>query len=118
MPSAQPAAWSCFVHSGKVSHGPSHPDQATSIAAVCAATVVTSAAVAFASTAPATATPRPSSASTCRLGNGVKHVISIVLDNVHFSRDNPNVPSDLEQMPHLLNFLTSNGTVLSNTHTP
>ncbi|HEX8092360.1 hypothetical protein [Jatrophihabitans sp.] len=41
-----------------------------------------------------------------------------MLDNVHFSRDNPNVPSDLEQMPHLLNFLTSNGTVLSNTHTP
>ncbi|HEU5269477.1 MAG TPA: hypothetical protein VFU36_06080, partial [Jatrophihabitans sp.] len=37
---------------------------------------------------------------------------------MHFSRDNPNVPSDLEQMPHLLNFLKSNGTVLSNTHTP
>ena len=56
----------------------------------------------------------------CRLdlGNGVKHVISIVFDNVHFSRDNPNVPSDLEQMPHLLNFLKSNGTVLSNMHTP
>jgi hypothetical protein len=56
--------------------------------------------------------------SGCRLGNDVKHVISIVFDNVHFSRDNPNVPSDLEQMPHLLNFLKSNGTVLSNTHTP
>lgn len=52
------------------------------------------------------------------MGNGVKHVISLVFDNVHFSRDNPNVPSDLEQMPHLLNFLKSNGTVLSNTHTP
>ena len=39
-------------------------------------------------------------------------------DNVHFARDNPNVPSDLEQMPHLLNFLKSNGTVFSNTHTP
>ena len=52
------------------------------------------------------------------LGNGVKHVISLVFDNVHFSRDNPNVPSDLEQMPHLLNFLKYNGTVLSNTHTP
>ena len=44
-------------------------------------------------------------ASSCQLGNGVKHVISIVFDNVHFFRDNPNVPSDLEQMPHLLNFL-------------
>ena len=44
--------------------------------------------------------------SSCEMGNGVQHVISIVFDNVHFSRDNPNVPSDLEQMPHLLNFLT------------
>ncbi|HEY8316329.1 MAG TPA: hypothetical protein VIG35_05640 [Gaiellaceae bacterium] len=63
--------------------------------------------------AAAAATP-----SGCQLGNGVKHVINIVFDNVHFSRDNPNVPSDLEQMPHLLNFLKSNGTVFSNSHTP
>jgi type II secretory pathway pseudopilin PulG len=54
----------------------------------------------------------------CHLGNGVQHVINIVFDNVHFSRDNPNVPSDLEQMPHLLNFLKQNGTVFSNSHTP
>ena len=39
-------------------------------------------------------------------------MINIVFDNVHFARDNPNVPSDLEQMPHLLNFLKHNGTVL------
>src|SRR5262249_50923182 len=45
-------------------------------------------------------------------------VINIVFDNVHFFRDNPNVPSDLEQMPTLLKFLESNGTVLSNMHTP
>src|SRR2546429_239899 len=57
-------------------------------------------------------------ASNCKLGNGVRHVINLVFDNVHFFRDNPNVPSDLEQMPHLLNFLKSNGTVLSNVHTP
>ena len=57
-------------------------------------------------------------APTCNLGHGVSHVINIVFDNVHFSRDNPNVPSDLEQMPHLLNFLKDNGTVFSNTHTP
>ena len=56
--------------------------------------------------------------STCQLGSGVQHVISLVFDNVHFARDNPNVPSDLEQMPHLLNFLEQNGTVLSNVHTP
>ena len=56
--------------------------------------------------------------ASCDLGNGVSHVINIVFDNVHFARDNPNVPSDLEQMPHLLNFLKQNGTVFSNTHTP
>ena len=56
--------------------------------------------------------------TTCQLGNGVQHVISLVFDNVHFARDNPNVPSDLEQMPHLLNFLEQNGTVMSNLHTP
>jgi hypothetical protein len=89
------------------------------IVAICAATALTtSAAVAVASLTPAAATPQPSAASGCQLSNGVQHVISIVFDNVHFSRDNPNVPSDLEQMPHLLNFLKSNGTVLSNTHTP
>ncbi len=66
----------------------------------------------------ATAAHLSTAGTGCQLGNGVKHVISIVFDNVHFSRDNPNVPSDLEQMPHLLSFLTSNGTVLSNTHTP
>jgi hypothetical protein len=57
-------------------------------------------------------------ATSCRLGNGVQHVINIVFDNVHFSRDNPNVPSDLEQMPHLLSFLKQYGTVFSNSHTP
>ncbi len=56
--------------------------------------------------------------TSCQLGNGVQHVINIVFDNVHFARDNPNVPSDLEQMPHLLSFLESNGTVFSNSHTP
>jgi hypothetical protein len=64
------------------------------------------------------APPAGADTSSCQLGNGVQHVIEIVFDNVHFFRDNPNVPSDLEQMPHLLNFLESNGTVFSNSHTP
>jgi hypothetical protein len=64
------------------------------------------------------APPAGADSSSCQLGNGVKHVIEIVFDNVHFFRDNPNVASDLEQMPHLLNFLESNGTVFSNSHTP
>ncbi|HEY6474201.1 MAG TPA: hypothetical protein VIY26_15005 [Acidimicrobiales bacterium] len=56
--------------------------------------------------------------SNCELGNGVKHVIEITFDNIHFYRDNPNVPSDLEMMPNLLNFIEGNGTMLSNNHTP
>jgi hypothetical protein len=82
-----------------------------------AALVVTSAAgaIAVGPPSPSVAAPAP---PACQLGNGVQHVINIVFDNVHFFRDNPNVPSDLEQMPHLLNFLEHNGTVYSNTHTP
>jgi hypothetical protein len=57
----------------------------------------------------------------CRLqsgDSGVKHVIYIQFDNTHFKRDNPNVPSDLEQMPNLLNFIKTNGTLDTNHHTP
>ncbi|MGB2952125.1 MAG: hypothetical protein WBB74_01890 [Gaiellaceae bacterium] len=53
----------------------------------------------------------------CQLGNGIKHVIYVQFDNTHFRRDNPNVPSDLEQMPHLLNYLRGNGTLMTNDHT-
>jgi hypothetical protein len=71
------------------------------------------------SPAHATATG-PSDDVGCQLGSAgrqIKHVIFIQFDNVHFHRDNPNVPSDLEQMPHLLNFLQGNGTLLTNDHT-
>jgi hypothetical protein len=56
--------------------------------------------------------------SSCHLGNGVTHVVRLGFDNVHFFRDNPNVPSDLQMMPNLLNFFENNGTFLSNNHTP
>src|SRR5262247_2022187 len=59
-------------------------------------------------------------ASSCRLNSSqgnIKHVIYIIFDNVHFRRDNPNVPSDLEQMPNLLNFIRDNGTLHTNHHT-
>jgi hypothetical protein len=58
--------------------------------------------------------------SSCVLGNGsgrIKHVVYLQFDNVHLRRDNPNVPSDLEQMPHLLNFLKGNGTLLNKQYT-
>ena len=59
--------------------------------------------------------------AACQLqspGGQIKHVVHITFDNVHLRRDNPNVPSDLEQMPNLLNFLLNNGTVTGNHHTP
>lgn len=70
---------------------------------------------------PASIASAESTTNSCQLDstNGaLKHVIYVQFDNTHFTRDNPNVPSDLEQMPHLLNFLKDNGTLLTNHHTP
>ena len=50
--------------------------------------------------------------------NRIQHVVYIQFDNVHFRRDVQNVPSDLEQMSNLRNFLVDNGTVLTDHHTP
>jgi hypothetical protein len=47
----------------------------------------------------------------------IKHVVYVELDNVHFTRDNPNLPSDLEQMPNLLSFITRHGTLDAGDHT-
>ena len=58
--------------------------------------------------------------NSCVLSSGkknIQHVIYIQFDNTHFLRDNASVPSDLEQMPHLLNFIKNNGTLLANDHT-
>jgi hypothetical protein len=63
---------------------------------------------------------QPPAASGCQLksaqGN-IKHVIYVQFDNTHFKRDNQSVASDLEQMPHLLNFIRGNGTLMTNDHT-
>jgi hypothetical protein len=76
---------------------------------------------AVAATPASTGSRHVASASTgCDLqsaGDNVQHVIYIQFDNTHFRRDDPNVPSDLEQMPHLLNFIQNNGTLLTNDHT-
>jgi hypothetical protein len=56
----------------------------------------------------------------CVLGNGagpIKHVVYLQFDNTHYSRDRANVASDLEQMPHLLGFLRSQGSLFTNDHT-
>jgi len=86
------------------------------------------AAVLFAGTAGklAVATPITTAAGACQLNSPrgkIKHVVTIIFDNTHFMRDPARdgstlVPSDLEQMPHLLNFIRQNGTLLSNHHTP
>src|SRR5262249_42149479 len=58
--------------------------------------------------------------SACQLNAGrgeISHVIYIQFDNTHFRRDNPNVPSDLEQMSHLLDFIRQHGTLHTNHHT-
>ncbi len=62
----------------------------------------------------------PPRASGCQLSSPhakIKHVIYIQFDNTHLLRDNPNVPSDLQQMPNLLNFLKHNGTVINKQYT-
>lgn len=63
------------------------------------------------------AKPPATSTDGCQLSGPVKHVIYLVFDNTHLLRDRSNVASDLQQMPHLLNFLKTNGTLLTNDHT-
>src|SRR5579872_522045 len=69
----------------------------------------------FATSANSSATTSPSS---CQLTGPIQHVIEIQFDNLHYTRDEPNVPSDLEQMPALLNFMKDNGVLSTNEHTP
>ncbi len=59
-------------------------------------------------------------ATSCVLGpsHSIQHVIYLQFDNTHYMRDNPNVPSDLQQMPNLLNFITGHGTLITHEHTP
>lgn len=58
-----------------------------------------------------------SSSNRCKLDNEIEHIVYIQFDNVHLRRDNPNVPSDLEQTPNLLNFLEDRGTLFTNHYT-
>ena len=66
-------------------------------------------------------TASQSASAACQLnspGGQITRVVYITFDNLHLRRDNPNVPSDLEQMPNLLNFILNNGTISGNHHTP
>jgi hypothetical protein len=69
---------------------------------------------------PAASQTNATATSACQLNSAkgdISHVVYLIFDNVHFLRDNPNVPSDLEQMPNLLHFIRSNGTLMTNDHT-
>jgi hypothetical protein len=59
--------------------------------------------------------------AACQLnspGGKITRVVYIIFDNVHLRRDNPNVPSDLEQMPNLLNFVQGKGVISGNHYAP
>jgi hypothetical protein len=69
---------------------------------------------------PVVGTIAATGAAACELharGGVVARVVHIQFDNLHLRRDNPNVPSDLEQMPHLLDFLASDGIIGGNHQT-
>jgi hypothetical protein len=88
-----------------------------SVAAVAAAVLV---GTQIASAQTGGMTGATAAASGCTLNSAksaIKHVIYLQFDNTHYMRDNPSVASDLEQMPHLLNFMQSNGTLFTNDHT-
>ncbi len=90
------------------------------LAAIIAALVAVCAVAAFATGAGTRSNAAAATSGPCQLGNKdgqIKHVIYLQFDNTHFRRDVANVPSDLEQMPHLLNFLKGNGTLATNDHT-
>jgi hypothetical protein len=88
-------------------------------AATCAGVLLPATVAAVPATAQAVSTTAPPTQS-CSLGpdGAIRHVMYLQFDNTHFLRDNPNVPSDIEQMPALLDFMEGNGTVLPDDHTP
>ena len=88
--------------------------------ALLAVLVAACAAAALATGVVSNGSATASASGPCQLGTKagqIKHVIYLQFDNTHYRRDRSNVASDLEQMPHLLNFLKGNGTLLTNDHT-
>ncbi len=82
------------------------PKSSRSLAALAGGALSISVIAAGAAAVPAAAAAArpaaPASGAHCTLSGGtIKHVIYLQFDNVHFRRDNPNVPSDLEQTPNL-----------------
>ena len=91
--------------------------RAWSVLAALAVVVVTAIVVLGLGTVQTASGKAPAAAAGCTFANGIKHVVYLQFDNTHYMRDNPSVASDLEQMPHLLNFLQQSGTLFTNDHT-
>jgi arylsulfatase A-like enzyme len=88
---------------------------------LAAAAIVGGTAIAQPGDAPGSGASAAGGNGRCRLhsdNNRIQHVVYIQFDNVHFRRDVANVPSDLEQISNLREFLVGNGTVLTDHHTP
>ncbi|MGI9008114.1 MAG: hypothetical protein ACR2FU_18295, partial [Streptosporangiaceae bacterium] len=88
---------------------------------VLAASVLAAGLMAGLAAPPAAAQPRSVlRPGVCALGprGAIKHVIYLQFDNTHYTRDNRNVPSDLQLMPNLLHFITGAGTLVTHEHTP
>ena len=82
------------------------------IRALAALGLSAAAAVVVATVHAASGASRAEAPAPCTLGNGagsIKHVVYLQFDNTHYRTDYQSVTSDLRQMPHLLNFLKSNG---------
>ena len=88
------------------------------IVATAAGVVIAAPAAAARTTVPTTGFTSAHTGSTapCSLANGITHVVQIMFDNVHLTRDNPQVPSDLQQMPALYHFITDHGVMMANDH--
>jgi|HubBroStandDraft_1064217.scaffolds.fasta_scaffold00104_41 hypothetical protein len=85
---------------------------------VSALLATTAAAIGLGATAAqAAALPVQASCKLQSAGNKIEHVVYLQFDNVHLTRDNPNVPSEIEQMPNLLNFFQQKGSIMSASHT-
>src|SRR5512142_791171 len=85
-----------------------------SVLLILSLSVLPSGALAASSSAPVSA---PNGCQLNSANGAIQHIIYLQFDNTHFRRDNPTVHSDLEQMPHLLNFIKNNGTLMANDHT-
>src|SRR6266516_5234658 len=71
-------------------------------------------------TSKTSASTQAARAAHCQFGGSghrIRHVIYLQFDNTHLWRDRQQFESDLEQIPHLMNFLSENGTLSDNEHT-